>query len=182
MDKNLAFNNLLSITMILEELGIEYFLAYGTLLGAVREKDFIEHDLDIDIYITEPSFKMDFFKKAIEHGFEIKNIFGMLKYGGEISVKRDKIKIDIFFLYFDEKKQQYWNAIWLNGCVNGPTDMIKHVYPAEIFNYIRGANIQGRYFIAPIKQEEYLELVYGKDWRTPKKEFDWRTDHQCKEK
>lgn len=41
------------ILSILEEEKIEFFLVFGTLLGAIREKDFIKHDLDLDFGVWE---------------------------------------------------------------------------------------------------------------------------------
>jgi phosphorylcholine metabolism protein LicD len=49
MDKNQALDNLREIVETLNELGLKWWLDAGTLLGAIREKGFIEHDRDIDI-------------------------------------------------------------------------------------------------------------------------------------
>ena len=51
-----TFQKLLSI---LEEEKIEAFLVFGTLLGAIREKGFIKHDLDLDFGVWEDN---DFLK------------------------------------------------------------------------------------------------------------------------
>ena len=46
---------LIDVTNILESLEIEYFLTDGTLLGAVREGDFIPWDWDVEITVLSES-------------------------------------------------------------------------------------------------------------------------------
>ena len=48
------------MTAALEEAGVRPFLAYGTLLGAVRQGDFIGHDSDADLgYVSEHDHPVD---------------------------------------------------------------------------------------------------------------------------
>ena len=49
IDKEKAFENLSLFKEIADRNEFKFFLAYGTMLGAVREKDFIDHDEDIDL-------------------------------------------------------------------------------------------------------------------------------------
>lgn len=50
----MAVKLLSEIDKILTENGIWYSLAYGSALGAIREKGFIEWDVDVDIMIRKP--------------------------------------------------------------------------------------------------------------------------------
>jgi hypothetical protein len=181
MDRNIAVQNLKEISEILTRNNVRNFLVYGTCLGAVREGNIIEHDLDTDLGIMAEDWKFDILRQFIEAGYEIRNIYGMFKYGCEIYLRKNGIKTDIMFFYKDEKKGQYWNCLWDNQCVNGEKDKIKHVYPIFAFNYFDRSTLCDIGFNVPQHPESYLSLVYGPEWRTPVKEFDWRTDHQCTE-
>lgn len=50
-----------------QEKGLRYFLAYGSLIGAVRHKGFIPWDDDIDIWMPRPDFKR--FVREFRHPF-----------------------------------------------------------------------------------------------------------------
>jgi lipopolysaccharide cholinephosphotransferase len=66
---------------ILEEYEIDYWIDFGTLLGAVRHGGFIPWDDDFDISI--PSSQLDSLRKAIgEHG---EGLFEWLDYKGEMA-------------------------------------------------------------------------------------------------
>lgn len=54
--QNLALIILDGINQFCEEKGITYFLAYGTLLGAIRHKGFIPWDDDIDLWMKREDF------------------------------------------------------------------------------------------------------------------------------
>ncbi|MBO5059265.1 MAG: LicD family protein [Prevotella sp.] len=48
-----AKNLLQTAKKLFDEKGIKFYLAFGTLLGAVRDKTLIKGDEDVDIYIED---------------------------------------------------------------------------------------------------------------------------------
>lgn len=182
MDKRIAKSNLRDIQNILNRHEIINFLVYGTCLGIIRDGDIFEHDLDTDTGILAEQWNYSVLGDLITARFRILSIFGMFRYGCEIALARNGVKTDIMFYYKDGDKR--WNALWQNGCQNGESDMIKHVYNSDIFNEFIPMKFQDcdTEFLVFKKFEDYLIRVYGTDWRIPIKKWDWRCDHKCIEK
>jgi len=176
MDSSKAIKNLFDIQEISEG---KVFLAYGSCLGAVRDQDIIKHDPDTDVGILSEDFTYDLIKKLQNAGFSIMHQFGRLDFGLEISVARYGIKTDIWLFYLREDGSR-WNGLWDNGGRNGDSDIIIHTYPKGMIENREVVNLLGINFIG--LGLDYIKHVYGDDWKTPIKEWNWKTDHKCIEK
>lgn len=55
--KKIQLDILDSVAQFCEERGLRYYLAYGTLLGAVRHKGYIPWDDDIDLHMPRPDYE-----------------------------------------------------------------------------------------------------------------------------
>lgn len=107
-----------SLDQVFKELNCDYWLDFGTLLGAVREKDFIEHDCDIDVGMWLNDFSPKLHSTFEKYGFrkvrDIKVDDG--KYGLELTYQINKINVDIFFYTkIDDKLAYYHDFIPENG-------------------------------------------------------------------
>ncbi|MCR5151415.1 MAG: LicD family protein [Clostridiales bacterium] len=88
-----------------EENQIDYFAAYGTLLGAVRDKGFIKWDDDIDIWMTRDSIIK--FKKIFYNYFDESEYFYQDDETDKNSVIPEIVRICVYNTYK-----------WPNGCEN----------------------------------------------------------------
>jgi len=95
-----------NLKKVFEELGIDWFLAYGTLLGAYRDKDFISHDIDIDIGVFFKDYSKDIDIILKKYGFIKKHSFLVDK--GEFALEETYeykgIGVDIFYFKIEENR------------------------------------------------------------------------------
>jgi hypothetical protein len=148
-----------------EEFGLTLFPFYGTMLGAVREQDFIGHDNDFDtIYVSEKSEP-----EAVRR--EFKELCGfLLSRGYDLKVKSTHTwvkvpgtshKLDIFFGWFNN--EDLFDVSY--GYHGVP------VQKSPEFFDLRTEKL-GRFEIpAPSNAEALLSQLYGPTWRTPDQGF-----------
>ncbi len=154
INREIAKDNLLDFRACLNDVNITFGLIYGTLLGAIRENNFIAHDEDIDVFVFDEDRN-----KVLDSLFELKKrglVVGRYEKDQNpdlISFVRDDEYIDIYFF----KKN-----IFGNRTANGAFIEAKYLENLKKIEFL------GENFSVPERSEELLEKLYGKDWRVPR--------------
>ena len=166
-DKKKATMNLRDIKKIFDGYKFNFWLIGGTLLGAVREKDFISWDDDIDIAVYEEEFlpKYDVLKKKfIAKGFIFRDTRKSM--GTKITLWREgpKNSIDCLFLKPDYEKNEY------------RLSRVRR-HPRKYFEKYGTIEFKGMIFRVPSPPNKYLASMY-EHWEKPIKssqpEVKWR--------
>ncbi|WP_293813031.1 phosphorylcholine transferase LicD [uncultured Phascolarctobacterium sp.] len=96
--QSMALDMLYNINLFCEEKDVRYYLAYGTLLGAVRHKGFIPWDDDIDIWMLRNDFDkfIKFFPAwGDKHGLYLNSIQTVETYNrvhAQVCLKKTRLK------------------------------------------------------------------------------------------
>ena len=162
-----------------KEFNLVLLPSYGTLLGAVREGDFISHDNDFDTcYISEkntPEELKNEFKKICE--FLINN-------GYKLRVKKTHawiyaqgketfdFKLDLYFSYFNEDDEYR-----VNYGHHGPPVKKSN----DFFNYTE-VKLSNYPISIPSNHRDILKQIYGETWETPDPGFKHQEDTRKRDK
>lgn len=177
---------LVKVDEILTNKGLQYWLNYGTLLGAYRDHAFIKHDYDLDIgmWWKDQNGVKELF---LANGFKLVNEF---HFGAWDNPEKTEFRfeyagafIDVDFYTIDDTQMAFTFNPLLKGGIDYTQRHIKLPVIAErINNPIRGLERMefiGHYFLVPSNTEEYLVYNYGKNWRTPLSVADGFDYHQA---
>ena len=142
---------------LLQECGIPFFLAFGTLLGAVREGYFIKGDEDVDIIITDEDKLYKSIPYLYKNGLLINRIFKSALY--TFHTEDRKGHIDLYVMH------EFHNSIWRMRCIC----IHEKAMPKKYFqNIVSGEyTLGGKQYPYPKHPERLLEWWYGKDWNIP---------------
>lgn len=175
---------LFEVADILEDIGVEFFLKAGTLLGAVKEKKFMEADRVVDLAMLIENLipvakKIE--NRLVEKGMEVGIIDHRHKRPWDGSIYAFKIR-------------GYGERCELAGYkeINGKRALPSHlndyweVVTAQLFEELDEIEFYGRMFKKPKDADAYLTEAYG-DWQppmTPSEYMSYRkssnlTDYMC---
>jgi len=159
-DINIAKEGLLCIYEVFKKNDLRFFLIFGTCLGAVRDKKFIEDDVDIDIGI----YQIDT-AKLIQSIVILKEKFDFRV--SKVSLKEESITIVYKNIIIDiglfSKKDDYYIY----------NDFYENKMPQEFLDRLDSIEFLDKYFYVPFNVKRYLKHQYGKNWKTPIKEWDY---------
>jgi len=148
---------------------------FGTLLGYYRERDFINHDLDMDFGIIIPNYA-DFLvveKELLDKGFQRTKEFYFDKNLVELSYNYKGLNVDFILYKKDSNKISSDTIFYMTNALGNPTRY--EVYHYELpFNGVEECNFKNTIVKIPGNVEEYLSNLYGEDFRVPNTNYNWK--------
>ena len=169
--KNVIFSNvdrkfdiieLKKLTNILQNLNIKYWLDYGTLLGAYRNKKVIKHDYDLDVSILfdKEKFNSEDLCEILSKDYYIMHhsVDSYICIYPKNNHKFTMVHIDIYFWQIDDKfmKSSTWSNIYT---------------PKYFYDELESIELNELEFKCPRHLNQYLQFRYGTDFMEEKPGF-----------
>lgn len=141
---------------LFDKCGIRFCLAFGTLLGAIREGSIIKGDEDVDVFVESEEKLWNNIPFLYENGLRICRIEEKYVYSFHVD---NKSYIDVYF------KAKLPFSVWSLWC----DSLLCRAVPRRYISKYDSFNFLGVDCLVPHRPERILEFWYGKSWRVPKK-------------
>ena len=168
-----------NLNLAFEELNIPYWLAFGTLLGAVREKNIIVHDLDLDIATWKHSHSGKIAETLTKYGFALKRT---IKLEGDTGIEEtysyNDVNIDIFYFEKISDKLVKCHVFYIDKSLGYMETINKYggLFPLEVvlpFEGLSKYTFLGVQVYIPDIYEKHLAFHYGEDYMIPNSNWDY---------
>lgn len=149
-----------------EACGLDAFLAFGCLLGAVRNGRMIGHDGDVDIsYLSRHTHPFDIIRENQRAADTMRSLgWPMTRMSaGDFKIwirpgGGRRVGIDVFSSFYVD------GNFFMVPSVTGQLARTSLLPVGEV-------TLEGRSFVAPARPEDLLEVTYGQNWRVPDPSF-----------
>lgn len=164
---------------ILDSCNVNYWLDYGTLLGAIRNNDFIKGDGDIDLGIDIEEDISSVIHSFIEKGFKVYCYYHVDpdSLGRIVSLKKKGIIVDLYNYTISD------SAMWCTIYEQDGCDSIEEYYSIhdtlKVYYLCYDFKIETMFYNffdirvkIPKNFKEYLTTIYGSDYMVEKSKWD----------
>ncbi len=158
------------LDVLRDECGVPAYIAYGTLLGAIRNGQLIGHDNDIDLgYVSEHPNPVD----VAREGFAVQRV---LQERGWVVRRGSGARLNVRLRLSDGSMRfvDVFTSHWVNGVFFIPSD-VGAPLPREAMLPLSTVDLLGWQVPAPADPEALLAATYGQNWRTPDPSFKYET-------
>ncbi|MBQ8704156.1 MAG: LicD family protein [Bacteroidales bacterium] len=155
----------------------KYTLAFGSILGAVREHGFIKHDLDIDTFIWYEDYNPLMIEQLKQYGFTLDRTITIEndEYGREDTFMYKGVNIDIFYVYHAIDKYPYCcDFVSIENHKRLPRRIEIPLTKARKLQLFEGINVY-----IPENAEEICEFRYGPNYMTPDPNWHWVSSYNA---
>jgi SAM-dependent methyltransferase len=150
-----------------EQCGLDAFLTFGCLLGAVRDGCLIGHDGDADVsYLSRHTHPFDIIRENQQVCATMRSLGWSIARmsAGDFKIWTRpgggrRVGIDVFAAF------HVAGSFYLMPTVAGDLPRSSLLPVGEV-------TLEGRRFVVPAKPEDLLEVAYGPSWRVPDPSFD----------
>ncbi|MGF0117735.1 LicD family protein [Promicromonospora sp. Marseille-Q5078] len=153
---------------VLASCGYPTMLAYGTLLGAVRERDFLAHDDDVDLMVplvaadrAAGETELAELRRGLqEKGWKVSRPNSYTNF--HLHDPQTRLHVDVFPLFVDgESTTLHMEKMRLRSI------------PTSIVMPPRTLSFKGHDLLVPAQPEAFLEERYGEGWSVADPFYDW---------
>jgi SAM-dependent methyltransferase len=155
-----------------DEGGVDAFLAFGALLGAVRDGHFIPHDSDADVaYLSRHRTPVEVARES----FELERV--MIRAG----YWTWRFSAGDFKVIVPDPEGGRAIDVFAGFVVDGTFYLMPEVHAKDfdesVILPLGEVELEGRRFVAPADPEALLAITYGPHWRIPDPSFKFETPH-----
>jgi len=186
MDYSVALMLLVDVTTVLDKYKCTHWLSDGTLLGAIRDNNFMAQDDDLDLGVWAADFDIRVIHELVEkYSCSLLRLQGKPEDGMLISVGRAGIHLDMFFYYpynksgkKTDEKRIYSSFYTLEKPYNTSNRAKRYDFIYPHYKSLLRYEFLGHEFWVPKNAKEYLVVEYGPEWVIDKTGWDTVKD-QC---
>ncbi|HET6561108.1 MAG TPA: methyltransferase domain-containing protein [Marmoricola sp.] len=158
------------LDVLREDAGVPAFVAYGTLLGAVRDGRLIGHDNDLDLaYVSEHAHPVDVVREAYRVERALRDAGFVVRRGSGT-----RLNVRLWLGDGSMRAIDVFTAHWVEGVLYIPSDTGFRL-PRGTILPLGTVTLHGRAVPAPADPEPLLAATYGEGWRKPDPAFKYET-------